>query len=235
MPELIDYHQEVETFRLVGPDPAGPPLPSERRWWRRESIYLSDVCLAVHLSPTVSTLEDDREAATAKEALYTYLRRVGQYALEHDLMRPVACVMSSDIHQPSSDLLAYLRSWGSDQEWHRGNFTLYVEIPGTEGEQPQREPYKRLADLLNPKPETLWLDPRETVTADLILGKLEAKIQDKPPTTDHAATLVRDLLTLIKNAIKDAPSQPQQGDLVESWKNEIIKQADNWSRGSMTR
>jgi hypothetical protein len=233
MPDESEYQNEIKPFRLVGRDPDGPSIPPERRWWRRESIYVSDVCLAVHLSHTISTFADDRETAVAKEALYTYLRRVGHQALEHDLMRPIACVMSTGLHPPSPDLLASMRNWGSDQEWHRGSFTLYVEIPGPADEQPGRAPYKRLADLLRPKIEPLFDMPQEARTARDILAGLENRLEADPARLGHPAELIRDLLNHVKTLI-DAPGQPQQDQILAPWQTKITQHAENLARGSAT-
>ncbi|GBE49124.1 hypothetical protein BMS3Bbin13_00023 [bacterium BMS3Bbin13] len=110
--------------------------PAARYWWYREGIYLSNVCLVVHLSPTVEWLNES-ELPRAKDALYTYVRRVEQTALEHDFMRPVACVISPRVperfHESSrkepwtTQLWKDMKGWTAEQDWHRGAFALYVE------------------------------------------------------------------------------------------------------------
>ncbi len=126
--------QLFKKFRLVGGEKDEPP--AARCWWYREGMYLSDVCLVVHLSPRVEWL-NAADQQRAKEELYIYVRRVEQTALEHDFMRPVACVISPRVpegfHEPSqkkpwtAQLRKDMKGWISDQEWHRGAFALYVE------------------------------------------------------------------------------------------------------------
>lgn len=125
--------QLFKNFLLV--DEKDEP-PAARYCWYREGIYLSDVCLVVHLSPTVEWLNDD-DLPRAKEALYTYVRRVEQTALDHDFVRPVACVISprvpEEFHGPSrkkswtEKFWKDMKGWTADQDWHRGAFALYVE------------------------------------------------------------------------------------------------------------
>jgi hypothetical protein len=149
-------------YLLVGPD-AGK-TPHERRWWRREGIYLSDVCLAVHLTPDFGS-PTPGELEQAREALFTYLRQVAHIAMEHDYLRPLACVLAVQEARPNTETITLLKHWAPAQDWHRGAFTLYVEVPdqplgrGRESDAcdcPADPPwtYKdRLADLLSPRAE----------------------------------------------------------------------------------
>lgn len=201
-----DLARDLDQFKLVGPDER---VPSERRWWRREAIYLSDVSLAVHLSLEVVEFKKDEQNA-ARQALYTYLRRVNQIALERDYLRPLACVIGPAL-QPSPETLSALKSWAPNQDWHRGAFTLYIEIP--DRDIPDRDVtdpspsdcdcdsgpawnYQwRLLDLLSPKPEQLesqQIAPvdRRKMSQELI-EKLDTSSKDlEDKAIGHARKLV---------------------------------------------
>ncbi len=109
--------QQIETFRLKVGD---KPVAIRGRHWQTDRIYLNDVCLVVIVNPVASTETDN----SAKEELYGLLRRISSRALHHNLMRPLAAIVQKS---DDSKLPEGIANWGADQEWHRGEFTLYVE------------------------------------------------------------------------------------------------------------
>jgi len=114
---------------LVAADAAETPV--DRRPWRREGIYVGPICVAVHLSVVAGTrIDDDRSLGEAKEALFRYLRQAHQVVLDHGIVLPLAAVIERSGASSGSRLDVALATWGSDQGWHRGGFTLYVEDGG---------------------------------------------------------------------------------------------------------
>jgi len=105
----------------------GQPLQLRSAHWHCEGIYLSDVCLAVCLQRLPESPED-----AAKDDLRALLRGIGHLALSENLWRPVVGVVE--------DNDGSVGPLGADQEWHRGDFLVFVT----------NEPQKRLEDLLLP-------------------------------------------------------------------------------------
>ena len=86
--------------------------------------------------------------------MYRILRKTYQIILEYGAVYPVAGILNAT--PPELLDTVAMRSWSSDQEWHRGGFTLYVE---------EERPYGRLVDLLLPldSTESFLSKPEERV------------------------------------------------------------------------
>lgn len=218
--------ESVRGFRFVGSDPDGTiqderKIQDDRRHWRREGIYLSAVCLAVHLTPKVGCWESDDEAKDAKEALYRYLRQVHQTALEHGLVCPLACVVSVD--DPSTHFAKTMVPWGSDQDWHRGSFTLYVE--GTNGEY---NGWWRLSDLLQPKNEVLVPTESEERDGRWYAKALNDALDARPPEDPAAAALAWELVNVCSELFA---SQPTDEEALKRFKERRLP--DELNRGAV--
>lgn len=211
----------LERYRLVAVEQRPPAV---RHWWRREGIYLSDVCLAVWVSPTFEELEPPDEPL-AQDALYTYLRRIAQTAMDHDYLRPLTCVLAPGPVVPSNETAVRLRAWSAAQDWHRGAYTLYVELPDAAGAGPSGsdsdcdcgpvptwDHLYRLADLLDPQAKALVLPELKPVTRDQIVEGLKEALDTRPPTDPREASYARELGGLIDDTIgywADYYAQPQ--------------------------
>ena len=124
--------EHIETYRLTSN--TGLPLRFASDHWRCEGIYLSDTCLAAHLILGFGQTAEAAPGASRdalKEDLRAILRALGHMALREDLWRPVVGVIEAD-HGALGQL-------GADQEWHRGDFVVFLE---------PEFPCKRLEDLL---------------------------------------------------------------------------------------
>ncbi len=208
---------------LVGPD-SDAGIPAERRPWRRHGIYWSDICLAVHLSPAVSHWTSAEQEA-AKATLYLYLRGLHQTALELGLVYPVACVLS-DI---SPVMKAEMRRWSSDQEWHRGAFTVYFaeESPaGTAEQAGEMAPAERLEDVLVPKPEALTASQeQQALDVDGYIGELEMRLARQEGNLSEAARpLAEEVMTKVRERIgaRRTRTQTTEDDLLKTWRDERI-------------
>ncbi len=171
-------------FLLVGPDCRD--LPAERGGWCREGIWLSDVALVVKVRPTHKCLTGEVLEQT-KQALYAFLRRVSQTALEHDFMRPVACVivLPADPAVASGrlgEISRAMRRWGADQEWHRGAFTLYSEFDSEPKFDPERlASDRRVLDLLKPQVTPIEESERAVRTLETLIGSLTNEAETRGP------------------------------------------------------
>ena len=135
MTEPESKRSKLDDLRIVGPDPLDSTPPHRRRW-RRLGIYGSNICVAVHLSPRITDPITDAEA---KRSLFSYLRQVHLVTLEFGSIYPVAGVIVA----ADKPAVKKMQAWTSDQNWHRGGFTLYVV-------EREEEAKDRLVDLLDP-------------------------------------------------------------------------------------
>ena len=227
----------LQRFRIVVADNR---VPEERRPWRREGIYLSPVCLAVHLSPTVNSWRGDDEGRRARDALYRYLRQVHQTSLEYGLVSPLACVISVEVS--GGDFGEFGRSigaWGSDQDWHRGSFTLYADPSSGDWSSEWR-----LNDLLQPKSEVLVArsveEPRDGPWyAAELKNTLGARTGAGAAESTHALTLL-DVLQECFGLKEDDPDyskeikkklpldDPKKG-VLAAWKADVLRQARDFA------
>lgn len=214
---MTDLPKTLDTHRIVGAEEPGA-TPADRRPWRRLGIYRSPICLAVNLTPCIDHwTEKTREDAKSK--LFRYLRRLYQAALEHGVICPLAAVI--EIDNGSSGLARDIHPWGSDQGWHRGGFTLYVESGQGTG--------KRLEDLLNPRVEYLMdLQKQEARDAQWYADQLGKTLKNGADGTDNARALTHELLERCRDRLVDSKDYKDAGDKVPSlteWYRSLVDQA----------
>ena len=137
----------LEEFLLKGSD-AEDTIPVERQPWKRLGMYKSPVCLAVHLEVS-EALEAPTASENPKRALFRYLQGLNQVLLELGMVYPVIAVIQGNTGANDT-----VETWGSDQAWHRGGFSLYLE-------EDEKAAKARLADLLDPVAEAMKEYPRE--------------------------------------------------------------------------
>lgn len=121
---------DLETYRLRSKGEQALCINSD--YWRCPGLYLSSVCMAVHLKPK-ETWSAPESMDKYKEDLRTLLRGLAQRLLEHNLWRPLVAVLEDDKGR--------FAGLAADQEWHRGEFLLYAE---------KKEPASRLKKVLMP-------------------------------------------------------------------------------------
>jgi hypothetical protein len=217
--------EKVTSFRIVDGEEM---VLDDRRPWKRRGIYLSEVCLAVHLSPIVEHW-NVKECDTAKETLYGYLQRVHQTALEHGLVCPLACVVSLDDLAAENSVGKDIAAWGSAQDWHRGSFTLYVH---PDKEIPDWDHWGRLADLLQPQVETLMAEVKNEQRdgkwfADRLRKEMEASeqsafVQELVEICASLFVLDSSNETEVQSRI---PADDEDGGDLGAWKKRILAKA----------
>ncbi|MEO5367099.1 MAG: hypothetical protein H7831_12290 [Magnetococcus sp. WYHC-3] len=161
-----DFRADIKQYR-IGPEPTLFPSTC----FITKSFYLSPICAVLHLSPNFSLNQEGVGANktaqdNVKEDLFRLLRKWNQLILSHGAVYPLAGVLET----PNESMAKMMRSWGGDQEWHRGGFTLFVE---------EDKPYKRLADLLLPPRSDLISPPPEGETRTLTWFREKMTKDDK--------------------------------------------------------
>ncbi|NKC15556.1 MAG: hypothetical protein GKR94_26175 [Gammaproteobacteria bacterium] len=196
----------LDRYRLSGSN--NGLLRIHNRYWDCAGLFLSNTCLAVHPRPRSPGAQE----ADEREALRTLLRGLGQRLLEFNLWRPVVAVL-----EVKEDRDGRYTAWAADQDWHRGDFLLFVE----QAENVE----KRLDDLLDPGHTLAKLQPapREPRTDEWYRSQLDEL------TADHGA--LRSLLDSIlpvssTGAARQAAGKEaiQQG--FDDWCKKRIEEAD---------
>lgn len=213
----------LERYRVVDADKDGE-TPPERRPWKRQAIFLSPICVAVHLSIFDPDCRDETEVEAAKSALFRYLRQVHQAVMDHGIIVPLAAVIEAP-HQGSKARLANaLETWGSDQTWHRGGFTLYPKKPGDDTKE-------RLRDLLSPRAEAmknLETDVHDQAWFAARLRETQIKFQDQ--SQREAADLAGKCAARIAPGSSDKSTSDPFVSLTE-WKSKRLGDARDMARG----
>ena len=141
--------------------------------WGITSVHLSASIMCVTLRPQrLSSLMHPPTRETCKEELRTLLRFVAQLAAEYGLLRPVVGMVLLDACDSGSgkDWVDHVRGWAGDQDWHRGEFLLFVEMN-------HHDYCRRCVDLLAPAPEE-WTrtEPPEPRKAFEVLATAKEKV-----------------------------------------------------------
>ena len=98
-------------------------LTLQRKYFSVQKILLTPVCLLAEIKLPKNVAEDEFEAT--KNEIYQTLRSISQTAGDHDLLRPVVGWVKKDGLAP--EIIAEIKKWEADQEWHQGDFLLYVQ------------------------------------------------------------------------------------------------------------
>ena|GEM_PF-3408667 len=206
--------------QLIVVDQDKIPVFVKSRHWKAQTVYLNDICLTIALKFN----KNCDELESIKEDLYSLLMSIGQTALEHDLLRPVAGVISEN--DLSDRLKVEIKKWGSDQDWHRGAFTLFIEKNDTKANE-------RIADLLELKIEIYEPDPGDPkhtnaetgYTFKTFSGQPDKKFKKIWPSLIKMESSLNILTTTLVNYSDD------HEDLFNKWVDEVKSTADRISRG----
>lgn len=189
-------------------------------WWICEAVYVSDVCIAVHLVPNKHYSDGQNES---RKALYKLLRNISATALITDIVRPVAAVISNRDSAPvNKDDYTELNKWSADQAWHRGHFCLYV-VPDLKKEPEASEYFftveRMLCDLLSPKQDEI--SDIELISVEQVVENINAKLEKD--TID--LSYLNKLETWWRDEYKDKTASPNAP---PTWSAEIRREAEKW-------
>lgn len=213
---------DIKAFQLMRKD--GKPLSIKSKHWRGQALYLSSVCLVVHLKYEGRN-DKDPIGEAEREDLRAMLRGLAQRLLEYNLWRPLVGVLECQSEQ-FTDL-------ASNQEWHRGDFIFFrVEsddrdvnrtkgtMASQEGQRLLNEVNERIADLLEPGDRLSIFTKRleEPHSNEWFRNQLLAKAEK--------ANLMGELRRLLDGIL------PISGPLVLSAdENRIRRDFESWSDG----
>lgn len=123
-------------------DKAGKPVKADKPYgtrdctkegiWSLEALYLSQIALLIHVIPDSSLEEQDKELTDRnKEDLRKLVRdlhlRVRQFGYHAPCVLMLSDTRECDARDYFPTKLEKLRSLSSAQEWHQGDFLVFVE------------------------------------------------------------------------------------------------------------
>lgn len=178
-------------------------------------IYISDICIALKLAP-----KKIADCVAARDELYRTLRGVWQTALCANLARPVVGVIHSG--EPSTPLSESLfrqfSRWASDQNWHQGHFSLYVEpLWAWEKGGQSFKVDEILLDLLAPEPLEIVDIQQRTIKS------IKERLNEELPESGKTQPGVDDIKSIIYQAWDDddlfEAKEPQP---LQAWIDQIM-------------
>lgn len=182
-------------------------------YWICKGLYLSDVCLAAH----VCVQKGNGEWQAAKDDLRGLLRGLGLIVQQNDLWRPVIAVVE--------DASPETRRLPADQDWHRGDFLLFV----VESDQIER----RLLDLLRPGDRLRQLVEPEQIEPRDPAWFRQALIDRAG--TDGIAVYVRHLIDLLLSPHDGRGAAARDEDSVKNgiadWAKGLAETAERIAKG----
>ena len=188
--------------------------------WHVHGVYASNICIALKISMVTTG-----DCNSARGELFRLLRGVWQTALLCNLARPVIAVLFSGKDEPLEDYLHDLfNRWASDQNWHQGHFSLYVEPKWARKKAEYREQFvvdRILLDFLEPEPTELKTVQRRQLGD--IIDKLDERLKADVSKPEEGADLDF-LFTTIRNIWQSAPGEDygeQTPGPFQDWLNEI--------------
>ena len=207
----------LEEFQLH--DAGKQPLCLHTEHWRCPGLYLSNTCFAVHIVPRDGVGPNDENA---RDDLRALLRGLGQRLLEFNLWRPVVGVLETPLQE--------YQHWSKDQDWHRGDFLLWIETS-------KKDVGKRLADLLDPEAylsEPELRQEKETSkprNAEWFRSRLNEFIEEEDPE-EILKPLVNDILPPPQpGSSQEAADKEDIDQAFDAWAGKVRVKADSLARG----
>jgi hypothetical protein len=221
---------KIEPFRLQLDHPVSIGSAKEANW-EAEDVYLSNICIAAHLVPTskqaslmkkVSENNKIKAVEEIRKELYDLLASIKQLTLEHNVLRPVAGVISESDMTQTGHASVDVQRWVGDQDWHRGAFILYVE----------KDVSIRLDDLLNQNIQELAdeeIEPRDTKKMwSELKNRYESQFPHEKGLTDGCSKELFDQLKIVFSLNEESL---QNEAFLNKWIKKIKSRADEISAG----
>lgn len=167
-------------------------------------IYLTDVALAVHFILNISTT-DISDHTSVKEAVAGILQLLGSYTEQQGIIVPIIGVISPN--RENSNIENEVNKWASDQNWHRGDFSLFYSSAG--------KATKMIYSLLS-SATTVWkeIDKIKPLTSEVYLQKLKNEFKAMESTAKHQE--------LINTIIHSWETGEPIGDAIIKWTTDSL-------------
>ncbi|MGF1643887.1 MAG: hypothetical protein ACFCUJ_09600 [Thiotrichales bacterium] len=186
---LQEYEIKLGCYKIVFEDENKKTSLNESmdlRHWRILDVYISNVCLALKMTYQNSGAWDCDDA---KHELYRALREIWQKALLCDMIRPVVAVVTR-LHRGEVLSLEFYKTvsrWSREQDWHRGQFSVYVEAHEGSRMEEDEKAEAILLRLLAHKPQEIGeVKPR---TTDEILKEARTNLVNQPERPERGLAL----------------------------------------------
>lgn len=153
-----------------------------------KDIFITDVALLLYLhlndnqiEDRNNTIDEQHSLIKIKQVIGHLLRMLGGYAEQSGLVMPIFCII--EVGKDRKDIKEIVEQWAADQDWHRGDFSLFL----SESYEKSIETIRRLLSSI----ATVWVDikPLEPLTSNQYLAKLREELRVKQVSQEHASLL----------------------------------------------
>jgi hypothetical protein len=196
--------------------PASMRLRLERQGWIEAQLHASAMafCLSARVKEARRSELDLREPF---QAIALAARSIRQAAVEEGLNLPIVVVLELGNLEPALDL-SFRDSfdrWAGDQDWHRGDFALYLIPPvvmsGAPDGLPWMGPTKReemVGHLLGPGPTEWQLTQIERSSVTTVAQTIEGWVERADLSR---SSLHGDLLLTLAAALRQVDRERREG------------------------
>lgn len=190
------------------------------RYWHISRIRMSPVCIVVEV--TAKPAPGSNDAEERKQTLYSLLKGISLRAMDRNLRRPMVGFIDTSKIQ-NTPLNDAMKTWVADQDWHQGDFILYL----TDGSQIND------ARRTTPVPEELLLNIAQVLKANTHRQRKTSEIFEAIGSqfndfSKDEKTLCDRLQKIVYNPDEDIDSSENKNRLAKetgAWKDDIFGQA----------
>ncbi len=167
-------------------------------------LYLTDVALAVHINIDTS----NHISFQVKQTLARILRQINGYAEQQGIFTPLMCIISPTA-QKNSHIETLVNQWAADQDWHRGDFSLFYS---------SAEEAKEMLYSLLSSAATIWkeVEKMTPLTPGVYLQRLKNECKAVESTVEHQE--------LINTIIRSWEMGESIGDAVMKWTTDSLSE-----------
>jgi hypothetical protein len=170
-------------------------------------IYLTDVALAVHFILNISKT-DISCYANVKEAVAGILQLLSGYAEQQGIVVPIIGVILPR-NQENGDIENEVGKWAADQDWHRGDFSLFY----SSAQKATEMVYSLLSSAT-----IFWkeIDKISPLTSEVYLQKLKSEFKTIESTAEHQG--------LMNTIIRAWETGEPIGDAIMKWTTDSLSE-----------
>ncbi len=176
--ETQKTNKQQKKFELK--DEEGNTLTLSGHHWDVKSIEISPVCITVDVKHKSRGSTTDSHWHEAQNELFEFLKGISNIAADRNIMHPMIGFVTTGTEKDETkkeELQSKVLSWSADQDWHQGNFILYVTADSSDT-VPKKD------ELLSENPDVLGSDRYQRPEAkklidDIISEKSDMKEKEK--------------------------------------------------------
>ncbi len=217
--------EEQKDFGLK--DEAGNTLTLSGHHWHVTSIEVSPVCIAVQVEHKSGESTTDSDWHEVQNELFGFLKGISNLAADRNIMHPMIGFVTAGAEEDEikqKELKSKVLSWSADQDWHQGNFILYVTGDSSD-EMPKKD------ELLSEHPNVLESNLYQRPKAKDLINNISSKTKmnnEEKEVFDQVFDLMEHRFhrEYFRDNFRDELYQWKEG-LITRIKTEVEDDADN--------